>query len=309
MTGFETEGNGISAMNFGCEQLRSAMLTGQILEGRAHAFDAQKQLRFHFAGCEGVMPYEECADGIANGTVRQIAILTRVGRPVCFVVTGFTAGKNGPVAILSRTKAQQRCRQQYLSNLQCGDILPCTVTHIEPFGAFCDIGCGIAALLPIDCLSVSRISSPADRVKVGTKLHCAIRSIDQYGRLVLSLRELMGTWEENASRFAAGETVLGIVRSVEEYGVFVELAPNLAGLAELGGKPLAPGQVVSVYIKSILPEKMKIKLVILAALEEEYFIEPQYFIQEGHIDHWVYSYPNAHRMIETDFSQPSAETQ
>ena len=38
------------------------------------------------------------------------------------------------------------------------------VTHIEPFGAFCDVGCGISALLPIDCMSVSRISSPADRV-------------------------------------------------------------------------------------------------------------------------------------------------
>ncbi len=302
MTAFETEGNGISAMEYGCEQLRAAMLTGQILEGRARAFDAQKQLRFTFSGCEGVMPYEECADGIAQGTVRQIAILTRVGRPVCFVVTGFTAGPNGPVALLSRTKAQQRCRKQYLSTLSPGDILPCTVTHIEPFGAFCDVGCGIAALLPIDCLSVSRISSPFDRVAVGDQLFCAIRSIDPQGRLVLSLRELMGTWQENAALFSAGETVLGIVRSVEDYGVFVELAPNLAGLAEPGGKPVAPGQVVSVYIKSILQDKMKVKLVILSALEEEYFIPPRYFIKEGHLDHWVYSCPGARRIIQTDFS-------
>lgn len=304
MTGFETEGKGTFAMDFGCEQLRAAMLTGQILQGRARAFDAQKQLRFSFAGCEGVMPYEECAEGIAEGTVRQIAILTRVGRPVCFVVTGFTAGPNGPVALLSRTKAQQRCRRQYLSGLRCGDILDCTVTHIEPFGAFCDVGCGISALLPIDCLSVSRISSPTDRVAVGQQLHCVIRSIDAQGRFVLSLRELMGTWQENAALFSAGETVLGIVRSVEDYGVFVELAPNLAGLAEPSGKLLAPGQVVSVYIKSILPEKMKVKLVILAALDEQYTIAPHYFITQGHLDRWVYSTDTTRRTIETDFNTP-----
>ena len=168
MTEFETEGRGCPSAALGCQQLRQAMESGRILENRARAFDAQKQLRFRFADCEGVMPYEECADGIREGTVRPIAVLTRVGRQVCFVVTGFTEGPSGPVALLSRARAQRACREQYLSRLVPGDIIPCTVTHIEPFGAFCDVGCGIAALLPIDCLSVSRIASPADRVRDGS---------------------------------------------------------------------------------------------------------------------------------------------
>ena len=146
-----------------------------------------------------------------------------------------------------------------MNTLSPGDILPCTVTHIEPFGAFCDVGCGISALLPIDCMSVSRISSPADRVSVGQQILCAIKNRDAQGRFVLTIRELLGTWAENAARFTVGETVVGIVRSVEEYGTFVEIAPNLAGLAE-SCTGLAPGQAVSVYIKNILPEKMKIKL-------------------------------------------------
>ena len=49
-----------------------------------------------------------------------------------------------------------------------------------------------------------------------------IKSRDEQGRLVLSLRELLGTWQENAGRFAVGETVVGIVRSIEDYGVFIE---------------------------------------------------------------------------------------
>jgi len=43
---------------------------------------------------------------------------------------------------------------------------------------------------------------------------------------VLTLRELLGTWSENAACFAAGETVVGIVRSVEDYGVFIEIRPQ-----------------------------------------------------------------------------------
>lgn len=302
MTGFETEGRGLSAGGFGYLQLLAAMHSGQILECRARSFDAHKQLRFSFCECEGVMPYDECSLGLAEGTVRPIAVLTRVGRPVCFVVTGFTQGPKGPVALLSRTQAQKRCCEEYLDRLRPGDIIDCTVTHIEPFGAFCDVGCGIAALLPIDCLSVSRISSPADRVSPGMALRCAVKARDEQGRLVLTLRELLGSWQQNADRFAAGETVVGIVRSIEEYGIFVELAPNLAGLAEPGGRPVQPGQAVSVYIKSILPDKMKVKLAILSLLDTPALpAEPDYFVSEGHIGRWVYSTPGSKRLVETVF--------
>ena len=180
-------------------------------------------------------------------------------------------------------------------------MLPCTVTHIEGFGAFCDIGCGIAALLPIDCLSVSRISSPADRVRVGQQLLCAIKNRDAQGRIVLTLRELLGTWSENAACFAPGETVVGIVRSVEEYGVFIEIAPNLAGLAE-ADPTLTPGQTVSVYIKNILPDKMKIKLVVVNKnLGQPLRFEPHYFVTRGRIKKWIYSTPQSRKQIETVF--------
>ena len=171
-----------------------------------------------------MMPFAQCADGAANGTVRDIAVLTRVGRPTCFVIEALDTDENGqPFYRLSRALAQQMCKADYLDALQPGDILPCTVTHIEPFGAFCDVGCGISALLPIDCMSVSRISSPADRVSVGQQILCAVKNRDVQGRFVLTIRELLGTWEENAAGFTVGETVVGIVRSVEEYGPCREL--------------------------------------------------------------------------------------
>ena len=117
------------------------------------------------------------------------------------------------------------------------------------------------------------------------------------GLMELDIEEMMAS----VSRILP-EQVVGIVRSIEEYGTFVEIAPNLAGLAD-SCSGLAPGQAVSVYIKNILPEKMKIKLVIVNhALSQPHRFELRYFITEGHLDRWVYSTPECPKRIETDFA-------
>ena len=302
MQAYRTENSYRSAARLSPAELRAAMASGEILQATALAFDTRRQLRFELGGVKAVMPFAQCADGAETGTVRDIAVLTRVGRPTCFVIEGLDTDEDGaPCYRLSRAEAQRLCKAEYLDTLSPGDILPCTVTHIEPFGAFCDVGCGISALLPIDCMSVSRISSPADRVSVGQQILCAIKNRDVQGRIVLTLRELLGTWSENAACFAAGETVVGIVRSVEEYGVFIEIAPNLAGLAE-ADSTLRPGQAVSVYIKNILPDKMKIKLVVVNKnLGQPLRFEPHYFVTRGRLKRWTYSTPQSRKQIETVF--------
>ena len=118
----------------------------------------------------------------------------------------------------------------------------------------------------------------------------------------LTHKELLGTWAENAALFLPGETVAGVIRSVEDYGVFVELTPNLAGLAE-PCEGVRPGQHAGVYIKSILPEKMKIKLIIVDAFDAPYAPQPvQYFLTEGHMERWRYSPPECARVVETVFA-------
>ena len=194
MQAFRTENNYRNASRLSAAELRAAMASREILQSTALAFDTQRQLRFELGGCRAVMPFGQCADGADTGSVRDIAVLTRVGRPTCFVIEGIDTDENGQTVYrLSRAEAQRMCKAEYLDQLQPGDILPCIVTHIEPFGAFCDVGCGISALLPIDCMSVSRISSPADRVSVGQQILCAIKSRDAQGRFVLTIRELLGT--------------------------------------------------------------------------------------------------------------------
>ena len=181
--------------------LHEAAQNGDILEARAVLCDAAHNLTVDLGCMQGVIPREDGAIGIREGSVRDIAVISRVNRPVCFVVTGFSHDENGrEIALLSREKAQRRCLEGYVRQLRRGDVVDAKITHLESFGAFADIGCGIVALMPIDAISVSRIEHPKERFSVGMDIRAVIRGV-QNGRISLSHKELLGTWEENAAFF------------------------------------------------------------------------------------------------------------
>ena len=293
--------------DFSLAALERARETGKILEATANICTPDMALKVNLGTITGIIPKEEAALTSEGEKVKDIAVITRVGKPVCFKVTGFERSGSSTVALLSRRLAQEECMRSFLMCLESGDVIDAKVTHLEPFGVFCDIGCGIISLLPIDSISVSRISHPRDRFYPGMEIRAVIKSIDyESGRIYLSHKELLGTWEENVARFSVGQTVSGIIHSTKTYGIFVELAPNLAGLAELKDG-IKEGESCAVYIKSIMPEKMKIKLVIIDSYEKtapqrcaEYFIDTD---KVFHIDYWRYSPDSCPKIIETDFSE------
>ncbi|MBO6127082.1 MAG: 30S ribosomal protein S1 [Clostridia bacterium] len=285
------------------DSLIQAKYSKKILEAKAILCDNKHNLIIDLGFINGIIPRDETAIGIYEGSTKDIAIISRVNKPVCFIITGFEENNNKITrAILSRRKAQEFCFENKISKLCPGDIIDAMVTHLENFGAFVDIGCGIVSFLPIDTISVSRINHPRERFKTGMKIKVIVKSISE-NRINLTHKELLGTWEENANNFNIGETVPGIVRSIENYGIFVELTPNLAGLAE-PKEGIIEGQQISVYIKNIIPDKMKIKLVIIEAFETKNKIqEPKYFINKSHIEKFIYSPPTCKRIIETDFTK------
>jgi len=287
------------------ESLRLAAENGAILEAPVGRCDPGRNLHLSLSGIAGTIDRSEVVAPWISGADREISILSRVGKYTCFTVKSVSSDEKGaPVAILSRQKAQEAAMAFFLEHLKPGMILSCRATRLESFGVFADIGCGIIAMLPIEHISIARIRHPGERFREGQRFPAAVLSFDkERRRIVLTHRELLGTWMENASRFSPGETVRGTVRSVKEYGAFVELSPNLSGLAD-SKEPLAEGDQVSVFIKSIRPERMKIKLQVIEKLPPQIAPDPlQYQITDGTLSHWRYSPPNYERTpIETDFT-------
>lgn len=138
------------------------------------------------------------------------------------------------------------------------------VKSIQPYGAFIELENGETGLVHIEDLSIARIRTPYERLKIGQKVNMVVKYIDEKdGKILLSYKENFGTWEENAKKFQKGTKVKGIIKETEKNknGVFIELTPNLVGMAEYQ-EGLQYGEEVDVYIKKIDMEKRKVKLII-----------------------------------------------
>lgn len=93
------------------------METGKILEAVALLCDVSYNLSVDLGCMRGIIPREESAlpaDGI---DVKDIAVITRVGKAVCFKIIGFRTDEDGrEYALLSRRAAQADCKANFWIN-------------------------------------------------------------------------------------------------------------------------------------------------------------------------------------------------
>lgn len=150
-------------------------------------------------------------------------------------------------------------KQWITEDLQEGQIIPGIVRSMKPYGVFVEIAGGVVGLLHIEDISVGRIREPEERFSIGQKIKIMVKSINrEQKQVVLTYKELLGTWEENVADIREGQILPGIIREKERNrnGVFIELKPNLVGLAEYQ-EQLAYGTKVKVFVKKIQKEKRK----------------------------------------------------
>lgn len=280
-----------AAPDYTIGQIRAAMADGQILTGQAVRCDAALNLHVRLGALSGVIPRSACVAPFLSGAQREIAILSCVGRRICCRVTGQRTAPNGDTQLLlSRRLAQEEAMDYIESHAEPGLVIPAQVTNLAPFGAFADIGCGIVALLPLAAISAAHIRHPRERFAVGQRIFAVIQQLDRTARrITLSHRELLGTWLENAVDFRPGDTVTGILRGKHPYGQFVELTPNLSGLTD-AAQPLPEGSAAVVRIRSIQPERQKIRLQVIRVLGPAAFPTPlPYRITGGVVHGWQYA--------------------
>ena len=71
------------------ENLKEAQRNRTILEAFASVCTAKHDLIVELGTMRGIIPKNEGAIGIETGETRDIALISRVGKPVCFIITDF----------------------------------------------------------------------------------------------------------------------------------------------------------------------------------------------------------------------------
>ena len=237
--------------------------TKDILQGIVKNCDKDYNLHVELKnGIHGIIPRQEieAINVDEKGYPKENLCIGKVHKYVQFKLKE----KDGDKLIFSRKDVQQEVLNSVKTDLKVGDNIKGIVKNITPYGAFIDIGGGVVGLAYIEDLSVARIKTPYERLKIGQNVNIVVKSINRgNGKISLSYKDTLGTWEENAQKFSVGMNVKGIIRETEKNknGVFIEITPNLVGMAEYR-EGLEYGKTVDVHIKKIDYDKKKIKLVI-----------------------------------------------
>ena len=262
---FIPEGWHVENKIIGETALKKAITNNEILEAKVTNCDENYNLYVKFDDNRlGIIKRNEIESNTGDSldNFKTNVSTSKVNKYVQFKVKGIDDSNN---YILSRKDVENEAMSWIKNEVSEGSVLKGIVKSIQPYGAFVEIGGGVVGLLHIEDISVARIKTPKERIRVGQKINVMVKSIDKSeNRIILTYKELLGSWEDNVKGIEEGTTIIGKAREVEKSknGIFIELKPNLVGLAEYKDG-IEYGQHVKVYVKKIIPEKKKIKLIIV----------------------------------------------
>ena len=110
--------------------------------------------------------------------------------------------------------------------LEVGDTIKVTVSNIEPYGAFVDLGNDIEGFLHISEISWDKnIKNPKDHISEGQEIDVEVIEIDaKEHRLRVSLKNLLPKpFDEFKAKFKEGDVVKGVVTTITNFGAFVRV--------------------------------------------------------------------------------------
>jgi small subunit ribosomal protein S1 len=197
-----------------------------------------------------------------------------VGRSLPFKIIEY--GESGRNIVVSRRPILEKERQDKVAalkeTLKEGMKVNGTVTSIQNFGAFVDIG-GIEGLLPVSEIAWTRTEKVSSILSVGQAVEVIIKRLDwEQNRFSFSLKDATpDPWERVAEMFAIGSYHSGIVSRLAPFGAFVTLKEGVDGLihiSKLGaGKRInhprevvKEGQSVEVQVEAVDAANRKLSL-------------------------------------------------
>jgi small subunit ribosomal protein S1 len=166
---------------------------------------------------------------------------TMVGKTLQFVVKEIK--ENGRNIVLSRRTLLEKERKanaaKTLESLQVGAVLTGTVTRIQPFGVFVDLG-GVDGMVPVMELGWGRVQDPGEVVKTGEQVTVTVVRIDDDAKrpgqkkISLSMKATQqDPMAQAATTLVPGSEHVGRVVKLEAFGAFIELGAGVEGLVHV----------------------------------------------------------------------------
>ena len=168
------------------EDIKNCQENQITLQGLVKSCDENYNLYINLGkGITGIIPREEVeAINLEETGLPKTNLCTgKVHKFVQFRIKDFVQDKN---VILSRKQVQQDALNWVKNDLQVGQRVEGIVKNIRPYGAFIEIGGGVVGLVHIEDLSIARIKSPSERLKIGQKVEVVVKSINREdGKVIL----------------------------------------------------------------------------------------------------------------------------
>jgi len=116
--------------------------------------------------------------------------------------------------------------EEIKGELENGDTIKVTVSNIEPYGAFVDLGNDIEGFLHISEISWDKnIKHPKDYIKEGEEIDVEVIEIDPVERrLRVSLKSILPKpFDEFLKNYKVGDVVTGKVTTITNFGAFIRI--------------------------------------------------------------------------------------
>ncbi|MFT5365171.1 MAG: small subunit ribosomal protein S1 [Candidatus Latescibacterota bacterium] len=231
------------------EMLQQAKDKGIPVEGRVTGFNSGG-LVVNLGGARGFCPMSQVDMGFVEDPASY------AGQTLTFKIMELR-GRNDVVVSHRAYLVEQNSKKadELRKQLAVDQEIVGTVTRLERFGAFVDLG-GIEGLVHVSEISYTRVESPGEVLQKGQELRVKILELKDLGgkeeRISLSIKAMEADpWDKAAEQFREGEVVTGKVVSTPNFGAFIELAPGIEGLVHISqlssGKRISrPTEVVSI---------------------------------------------------------------
>ena len=202
-----------------------------------------------------------------------------IGTRLAFRITEY--GEKGRNIIVSRRalleEEQQLLKEEAQAGISEGMTVTGTVTSLQDFGAFVDIG-SLEGLIPISEIGWIRVKDVRDVLSIGQQVQVVIKTIDrEKERISLSLKDtLADPWEQVIEKYPEGSFHTGTVARLAPFGAFVTLASGVDGLIHISkmgaGKRinhprevLKEGEIIEVKIESVDRSNRRLSLAMAGA--------------------------------------------